>query len=81
MGCLNFGTWLIEASLPKMRKAAVRRVPVVGSRGELVGVLSFDDIFDMIADNLQDIMIAIQDDEPVDGALLEAPEDHAPHRL
>jgi CBS domain-containing protein len=50
----------LEAALPKMRKAAVRRVPVVGYRGELVGVMSFDDVFHIIAEDMQNIMGAIR---------------------
>jgi len=33
----------------KMRERKVRRVPVVGSSGELIGVLSVDDVLDALA--------------------------------
>jgi len=56
----------LERTLPKMRKAAVRRVPVVGFRGELVGLLSCDDIFDTIADNLRHIVTAVRSEESVE---------------
>lgn len=35
--------------IQKMRRAWVRRVPVVNARGEAVGLLSFEDMFELIA--------------------------------
>jgi CBS domain-containing protein len=35
-----------------MRRAGVRRAPVVGDEGELVGVLSVDDVIDHLAAQL-----------------------------
>ena len=59
----------IESTLPKMRKAAVRRVPVVGYRGELVGILSLDDVFELIAGNMDNITGVIRGEKPVEAAL------------
>jgi len=56
----------IEMSLPKMRKACVRRIPVIGSRGELVGVLSFDNLFDMIAGEMRKIVSTIHGERPIE---------------
>jgi CBS domain-containing protein len=39
----------IETALREMRRFGVRRTPVVGSRGELVGVLSLDDVIQHFA--------------------------------
>lgn len=39
----------LEYTLRQMHEAGVRRAPVVDSRGELVGVLSVDDIIDYVA--------------------------------
>lgn len=39
----------IEHALREMRRAGVRRAPVVDSSGELVGVLSIDDVIDHLA--------------------------------
>jgi len=39
----------IEYALREMRRAGVRRSPVVDSSGELVGVLSIDDVVDHLA--------------------------------
>lgn len=39
----------LEYALRQMHEAGVRRAPVVDSRGELVGLLSVDDVIDYIA--------------------------------
>jgi CBS domain-containing protein len=38
--------------IQKMRGGWVRRVPIVNAMGEAVGLLSFDDIFDLIAEEM-----------------------------
>jgi CBS domain-containing protein len=45
----------VEATLSFMRDAGVRRVPVVGARGELKGVLSVDDVLERMAQQLTNI--------------------------
>ncbi|HEX7080441.1 MAG TPA: CBS domain-containing protein [Gammaproteobacteria bacterium] len=45
----------IDFALREMRRFGVRRVPVVGSEGELVGVLSIDDVVDHLATQLSHI--------------------------
>lgn len=42
----------MDAALGFMRDAGVRRVPVVGPRGELQGVLSVDDVLERMAHQL-----------------------------
>ena len=42
-------------AIKKMRLNGVRRIPVVNSIGELVGILSVDDILDVITEQLMDI--------------------------
>jgi len=39
--------------LASMRRAGVRRVPVVDERGVLQGVLSFDDVLEIVAEQVQ----------------------------
>ena len=39
----------IAAAVQEMRRIGVRRMPVVGSLGELIGVLSLDDVLDALA--------------------------------
>jgi CBS domain-containing protein len=45
----------VAFALREMRKFGVRRAPVVGSAGELVGVLTVDDLVDHIATELRHI--------------------------
>jgi CBS domain-containing protein len=45
----------LSDTLMTMRAKGVRRVPVVSSTGSLVGVLSFDDILDLIQDEVSDL--------------------------
>lgn len=50
----------VAAVLRLMRLDGVRRVPVVGARNELVGVLSIDDVLDVMAEQLTAISGAIR---------------------
>ena len=52
--------YFIDAVLRFMRDAGVRRVPVVGKQGELVGVLSLDDVLRSIAEQLTSIAGSIR---------------------
>ena len=45
----------LGATLRRMRKAGVRRVPVVNEQGELRGLLSLDDILEHIEDEVRDL--------------------------
>lgn len=45
----------VEFALREMRRYGVRRVPVVGSLGELVGVLSINDVIDHLGTQLSHI--------------------------
>jgi CBS domain-containing protein len=45
----------IDFALREMRRRGVRRAPVVGARGELVGVLSIDDIVQHLAAQLEEV--------------------------
>jgi CBS domain-containing protein len=38
--------------LERMRKRGVRRLPVVGVRGELVGIVSADDLLELVAEEV-----------------------------
>jgi CBS domain-containing protein len=40
----------IESALAVMRSGVLRRLPVVNDRGELVGILSLDDVLDLLAE-------------------------------
>jgi CBS domain-containing protein len=45
----------ISETLHRMRRLGVRRVPVVGARGEVSGVLSIDDAVDHLVAQLSDV--------------------------
>jgi CBS domain-containing protein len=45
----------LSDTLMTMRAKGVRRVPVVSARGDLVGLLSFDDILDYVQDEVTDL--------------------------
>jgi CBS domain-containing protein len=53
----------IAGAVRLMRTDGVRRVPVVGARNELVGVLSIDDVLDVMADELTAISGAIRGEQ------------------
>jgi CBS domain-containing protein len=48
-----------EESLPdvlkKMRSFGIRRLPIVNDAGGLEGILSFDDLIDLLAEELSDL--------------------------
>ena len=50
----------MEDALREMRRVGVRRLPVIGSRGQLVGILSLDDLLDAIAAQLQEVAGSIR---------------------
>jgi len=53
----------LDATLTFMREAGVRRVPVIGGRGELVGVLSLDDVLERIVHQLTNIAGSIRSEQ------------------
>jgi CBS domain-containing protein len=54
----------IEEALRRMRVGAFRRVPVVDDDGRLVGLLSLDDILDLLAEEFAEIGRLIHEEEP-----------------
>ena len=46
---------VLEA-LELMRNKGVRRLPIVNTQGDLVGLLSTDDILELVAEQLSDIV-------------------------
>lgn len=53
----------LDSVLKHMREVGVRRVPVVGTRNELVGVVSLDDVLENVADLLFDVAGAIRTEQ------------------
>lgn len=53
----------LQAALRHMRDTAVRRVPVIGARDQLVGVLSMDDVLQALASEISDLVQAIRNQQ------------------
>jgi CBS domain-containing protein len=59
----------VAVALQEMRRIGVRRVPVVGSVGELCGVLSLDDVLDLLAGELKNLAGAVRNEQRFEGEL------------
>ena len=59
----------ISAAAQEMRRLGVRRLPVVGSLGELRGVLSLDDVLDAVSGELRNLAGAIHNEQQFETAL------------
>lgn len=59
----------IPEALASMRRIGVRRLPVVGNRGELRGVISLDDILEQTAQDLSQVADSIRKEQRVESAL------------
>lgn len=57
--CLPATTTLSQA-LTTMREAGVRRLPLVDAQGELTGIVSVDDLFAALTEQLSDLVLAGQ---------------------
>lgn len=53
---------LFEA-IQYMKSRGVRRLPVVGKSGELVGILALDDLLDLIADELSELSSLVKTEQ------------------
>jgi CBS domain-containing protein len=62
----------LDSALESMRRIGVRRLPVVGARRQLVGVLSLDDILDMLAAELSNVAGSIRNEQRIESALRRA---------
>lgn len=59
----------VRLALKEMSRIGVRRLPVVGSIGQLTGVLALDDILDPIAEYLTDAAQAVRQEQNLESAL------------
>ncbi|PRP90060.1 Hypoxic response protein 1 [Enhygromyxa salina] len=56
----------IDDALEVMRKYGVRRVPVVGDEGELVGILAVDDLVELFADRLAELAVLFSREQRIE---------------
>jgi CBS domain-containing protein len=59
----------LSTATREMRRIGVRRLPVVGDHGELVGVIALDDVVETLAAQLQDIAGSIRSEQVIEQAL------------
>ena len=59
----------VRNALQTMRRMGIRRVPVVGAQGELVGVLALDDVLDEIAREMADVTGTMQNEQRIEHVL------------
>ncbi|HVN46137.1 MAG TPA: CBS domain-containing protein [Steroidobacteraceae bacterium] len=59
----------VENAMRQMRRIGVRRLPVLGQRGELVGVLSLDDVLEVLAGDLQNLAGSIRNERVIERSL------------
>lgn len=59
----------LSDALRSMRGIGVRRLPVVGSRLELLGVISLDDVVEAFASQLQDMAASIRSEQAIEHAM------------
>ena len=59
----------IDAALKTMQRMGVRRVPVVNGQGELVGVLSLDDLLGFVAGEVDGLARLVRNGRQIEGVL------------
>ena len=59
----------VEKAVREMRRIGVRRLPVIGQRGELIGVLSLDDVLEVLAAQMQNVAGSIRNERVIEGSL------------
>lgn len=58
----------VDHALRTMRTSGVRRLPVVNGRGEVVGVLSLDDLLEFVAGEMGSLSGAVRNERHIEGA-------------
>ena len=59
----------LDKAVREMRRTGVRRLPVIGQRGELVGILSMDEVLDALAGELRDVAAAVHNEQRIEFSL------------
>jgi CBS domain-containing protein len=57
----------VDLALRTMRRAGVRRLPVVNARGETVGVLSMDDLLEFVSREMDSLSGAVRNGRQIEG--------------
>jgi len=57
----------VDAALRTMRRAGIRRLPVVNSRGEVVGLLSLDDVLEFVTREMDCLSNAVRNGRQIEG--------------
>ncbi|MEO8063541.1 MAG: CBS domain-containing protein [Pseudomonadota bacterium] len=60
---------LVGVAIHKMRKFGVRRLPVIGSHGQLIGVLSLDDVLEWLSTDLHALAETCRNERRVEKAM------------
>lgn len=55
---------LIEQALSLMRSGGFRRLPVIGDDGALVGLVSLDDILNLLAEEFREVGAMVEKEMP-----------------
>jgi len=69
----------LEIAVRKMRRIGVRRMPLVDADGELVGVISLDEVLDWLAAQLLNLAGTIQHEQAVERQVRPAAPMHKTH--
>lgn len=59
----------LERALQVMRRLGVRRLPVVGPGGLLTGIVSLDDVIDVLSGEFGDVSGALRNEQRIEGLL------------
>lgn len=59
----------VDHALRTMRRMGVRRLPVIGSRGMLTGVLALDDVLDVLAAEIGEVSGTVRNEQRIEGVL------------
>jgi CBS domain-containing protein len=59
----------LNTALREMRRIGVRRLPVIGDHGELVGVMSLDDVVATLSRQLQEVAGSMRSEQVIEHAL------------
>lgn len=59
----------LDQAIQTMRRMGIRRLPVIGPRGMLIGIVSLDDVIDVLARELGELSGAVKNEQRIEGVL------------